>query len=352
MSITIKEIAKLAGTSRGTVDRVINKRGNVKKELEDKINMIIREYGYKPNINAKLLRNYKKNYKIGVILNSIGNHFYDDVKQGIIASFTKLNQYNVKVIMKEVKGYNSIEIIDKIDEVLEEGIDALAITPINEERVIKKLIKYEKKIPIAFINSELESVDYITKVVANNVLIGKIAANLTMLYVTNNDKIAISTGSLLNTSNKDRVEGFISAISKDNKKKVNIVKVLEVLDDDTNSFKQTKDLLNQYNDLKLLFVSAYGANGAIRAIQETNSKTVLVTVDLSSDIEKALKDGVAIATITQDPFEQGYRPLVTLAKHLVFNTKCKKTISTESKIILKESLEGWYAPQKVDRRNN
>ena len=35
--MTINEIAKLANTSRGTVDRVINNRGKVRKELAEKI---------------------------------------------------------------------------------------------------------------------------------------------------------------------------------------------------------------------------------------------------------------------------------------------------------------------------
>ena len=34
--MTIKEIAALAGTSRGTVDRVLNGRGNVNPELKKK----------------------------------------------------------------------------------------------------------------------------------------------------------------------------------------------------------------------------------------------------------------------------------------------------------------------------
>ena len=38
--MTIAEIAKLAGTSRGTVDRVLNGRGKVNKELEKKIKEI------------------------------------------------------------------------------------------------------------------------------------------------------------------------------------------------------------------------------------------------------------------------------------------------------------------------
>lgn len=47
--MTIKEIAKLANTSRGTVDRVIHHRGKVNKALEEKIWQIIQECNYSPN---------------------------------------------------------------------------------------------------------------------------------------------------------------------------------------------------------------------------------------------------------------------------------------------------------------
>ena len=46
---TIKEIAELAGVSRGTVDRVLNNRGAVNAETEAKIRSIMKQLHYKPN---------------------------------------------------------------------------------------------------------------------------------------------------------------------------------------------------------------------------------------------------------------------------------------------------------------
>ena len=46
---TIKEIAALAGVSRGTVDRVLNDRGAVNPETAEKIRKIAKELDYKPN---------------------------------------------------------------------------------------------------------------------------------------------------------------------------------------------------------------------------------------------------------------------------------------------------------------
>ena len=46
---TIKEIADLAGVSRGTVDRVLNNRGAVSPKTAEKIMDIVRAMDYRPN---------------------------------------------------------------------------------------------------------------------------------------------------------------------------------------------------------------------------------------------------------------------------------------------------------------
>ena len=48
MPITIKEIAKLAGVSIGTVDRALHNRGRAKPELAMRINQIAQENGFEP----------------------------------------------------------------------------------------------------------------------------------------------------------------------------------------------------------------------------------------------------------------------------------------------------------------
>ena len=50
MAVTIKQIAEMCGVSRGTVDRVLNNRGKVKKETEQMIRKIAEDLGYVPNM--------------------------------------------------------------------------------------------------------------------------------------------------------------------------------------------------------------------------------------------------------------------------------------------------------------
>ena len=49
MAVTLRQIAELAGVSRGTVDRVINNRGHVNEEVEARVRQIAMELGYEPN---------------------------------------------------------------------------------------------------------------------------------------------------------------------------------------------------------------------------------------------------------------------------------------------------------------
>ncbi len=65
--ITIKKIAEIANVSPGTVDRIIHNRGQVSQENVDKVNAIIKEYGFKKNIFASNLA-FNKKFRFVVFL--------------------------------------------------------------------------------------------------------------------------------------------------------------------------------------------------------------------------------------------------------------------------------------------
>ena len=56
---TIMEVAIAAGVSLATVSRTTNHPEKVKPETREKIERIIKEKGYKPNLNAKSLASSK-----------------------------------------------------------------------------------------------------------------------------------------------------------------------------------------------------------------------------------------------------------------------------------------------------
>lgn len=63
---TIRDIAKMAGVSPGTVSKVINNTGSISQKTIERVGKIIKETGYQPSFSAKSLATQKSNL-IGLI---------------------------------------------------------------------------------------------------------------------------------------------------------------------------------------------------------------------------------------------------------------------------------------------
>ena len=55
MTITLAEVAKLAGVSLATASRVVNRKPGVSAATQARVLQIIREQGYRPNSAARTL---------------------------------------------------------------------------------------------------------------------------------------------------------------------------------------------------------------------------------------------------------------------------------------------------------
>ena len=135
---TIKEIAELAGVSRGTVDRVLNNRGSVNQATAEKILEIAKALDYKPNRAGIVLAAQKKRLKLGVILFSVDNPFFDDVLTGVNKKAEELAGYNCTVIVKQVH-FNIAEQLRAIDELEAEEVNGIAMAPCNHISITERI---------------------------------------------------------------------------------------------------------------------------------------------------------------------------------------------------------------------
>ena len=87
-TITIKEVAKIAGVSVSTVSRVINDLPDVNLQTKQKIHQIIEDHGYVPNATAKTLKQMKTNI-ICIIVKGISNSFFVPIVERIELEINK-----------------------------------------------------------------------------------------------------------------------------------------------------------------------------------------------------------------------------------------------------------------------
>ena len=331
--MTVKEIAELAGTSRGTVDRVLNGRGNVSPELRARVLRIAQENNYQPNHLAQALINSRKHIKIGVVICSIGNPFFDGVLSGIYHRAKKLSSYGLELIVKEIKGCCAKEQISAIDELLKDGIDGLAIMPINVTEVRNYLSGL--KIPIVTFNTDID-IPKLAFVGCDYFNSGKISGDIARLILGSGGKVAVVIGSLNIAGHNDRAKGFLSGIS--GSPTIELIAQLENEDDNKLSYEAVREMINRCSP-DLIYFGAAGIDGGIKAILESGRQIRIITVDYTETVRRYLHEGVISATVTQQPFVQGNDSIRILFDYLANNKLPRASkIYTQNQILVKNSI--------------
>lgn len=322
MSVTIKEIAELCGVSRGTVDRVLNKRGNVNPETAKRIEELASSLGYTPNKAATALAARKKNLTLGILVISEGNVFFDDVLKGIQNAIAELQSYGIRVIMKKMKGYGVSTQLKLIDELLAENINGLVLTPINDPLIAAKLTSlHETQIPVITLNSDIENAPRLCYVGIDYFKSGQIAAGLLGLLKPNGCHTGIVTGSLKSLGHQGRIAGFLERI--ENKyPHIQVIDTLENNDDEIESFDITKTLLLAHPEIDALYLTAGGVYGACKAVQSVNPnhKVTIICCDDIPQTQELVASGFISATVCQQPITQGYLAVKGLFEYLVHGT--------------------------------
>ena len=314
---TIKEIAALAGVSRGTVDRVLNDRGAVNPETAEKIRKIAKELDYKPNRAGLVLAAQKKRLKLGVILFSTGNPFFQDVLTGINEKAEELAGYNCTVITKQIS-FGVEAQLQAVKELLAEEVNGIAMTPYNDERIrdcINTL--YEQGIPVVTLNTDIENSRRIAYVGSNYTRSGATAAGLLQLMTSGTVNVGIVTGSSNILCHTERIVGFLKTLEPFSDR-IRVVDTVEIHDDEVESYEKTTTLLSKHPEINALFFAAGGVYGGCRSVEALGKKKAIriIAFDLVPTTRQMLENGTIAATICQQPKIQGSNPLSLLFAYL------------------------------------
>ena len=341
MRVTIKQIAELSGVSRGTVDRALNNRPGVKLEVQERIKKIAEDLGYKPNPAAKALADNRYNTKrIGVLLNSEGNPFFEDVIKGVKAALLELEEFGMQSTIKTMKGYDAATQIRLLDELAAEHVNGIVLAPINTPEIAGKIAEFKQKgIEVVTINSDVLDSKRMAYVGCRYKKSGSVAAGLIgMISSGTKESYAVVGSSVKNLAVERRVQGILETLKKDFSW-IEVTDIIENEDNDEISYTAVKALLERRKELDGICFAGAGIEGGLLAIRECGRSLKIVAFDLTESVRKALKNGEVIATVCQDPFKQGFDGIDILGKYLLWNQKPEKELNhTELSIVTKYSI--------------
>lgn len=338
MPVTSKKIAELSGVSRGTVDRVLHQRGNVRPEVEKRVKQIAEELGYVPNRAGKALSSKNRPIRLGILLHSIGNPFFDKVKEGIQAAKREYSDFTVQLELMERKGYDVSAQLEAIDRIVEKQIQFLILTPINSPEIGEKIEDLVKKgIQVITLNSDIENTSRLSYVGCHYIRSGETAAGL-MGLMMKKGSVGIVTGSVKMLGHNQRINGFLSVCRREYPG-LNVVDIIENNDDDIQSEQALLQMLRHYPEMKAIYFTAGGVVGGIRALEQLGRKDILViTCDNTQQIQEFLKTGQISATVSQKPFRQGYEATKAALEYLINQKEPAAEIYMDNEIIIKQNM--------------
>jgi len=340
--MTIKKIAKLAGVSIGTVDRVLHGRGRVSKETELKIKKIIKENGYKPNIFASNL-SLSKSYVFGVIMPNKhqDSNYWSITTRGIDSAIEELSIYNISVKYFYFDKHNENSFRDAWKKMLNTKIDGLLIAPVLTN-ISKYYIKNELpgNIHISFFDTYVPDVDCVSYIGQDSYQSGIVSAKLMKMLLDENGDIGIIRVIPDDFHINERVKGFRSFF--ENHKDFNI-SIYDIYNsDDINEFYSITDRIIKENGSKLgIFVTNALTHHIAKKINllSLNKKIFLIGYDLIEKNIHFLYNGIIDFLINQKPEDQGYQGIYTLYRSIVLKEKINKKIMMPIDIIMNENIK-------------
>lgn len=318
MKVTMQKIAEAVGVSRGTVDRAIHHRGRIDPQVEARIFDAARTMGYAlpEGENGRPGKNDpRREIRIGVITYLCNAGFMREINRGITEAQDELRDRGVRIILKESRNVDEKEQLAFLEELEQEGVDGLAIMPIDTGAIRKKLYALsDKDIPLVMFNSKLSGIPRLSYVGMDNFQSGRAAAGLMNMLTGGTGRILVITGSFGNQLINARVDGFTTEI-KDSFPGMLVASVQSSYDSDQEVQRIIEDSMQNIPGINGIFVVSSGQTGIRYAFSdlELERRPAVVIYDQTPKNEKLLKDDLADFLIDQSGYEQGYRPLHILA---------------------------------------
>ena len=206
--ITIEDVARRAGVSKGTVSAVINAKSTVKPATRDHILAVMKELNFRPKGVARNLKNGSQEKSIGIIIKDLSYPFYTSIATGV-KEYANQMGYSVVITSSE----NDHECEKKFSHLFStKDIKGTIIAPIVEGTA-----EIEHLFRLKMINYPFVLLEDVKGIQANVVAIDNLRAikkAVKYLIEIGHTKIVHFAGPMQSSHTQERIEGFRHAFSE------------------------------------------------------------------------------------------------------------------------------------------
>ncbi|MCG2459308.1 LacI family DNA-binding transcriptional regulator [Flavobacteriaceae bacterium F89] len=334
---TIKDIAQLAGVSKGTVDRVLHNRGKVSKTSLERVEKVLKETEYCPNPMA---RNLKKNmeYRVCVLFPDYNlDPYWTPAHKGIEVALSEFRPFGITVEEYLYDPMNKCSFAKKSEEVLKTRPDALVMAPLfhSESIVVVRTCK-ELMIRLALFNNYIDEFDTENFIGQDLYQTGQVGGGLIDKLTQNGAGIAVvHINEEWHMVQKEL--GFKDYFRKKGIKPERII-TWNFDSSDCQIFKKEVNYFIENNpSVKAIFVTNSKAFLLADVLAELNREIRIVGYDLLEQNVKHLQNGRIDFLLHQNPQRQAYLSVRYLTEHFLYGKRIPSSRMLPIDIITSEN---------------
>ena len=321
-ALTLKDIAREAGVSLATVDRVLHNRPGVRPDTVRRVKAAIERHSFQPHVAAAELARGRAR-RFAFVMPSGPNPFMQQIEAylGEMSAWLAARRLDVETVTTDVFDPSVLAASLEALSGDYEGVAVVALDHPSVRAAINDLVDAGTK--VVTLVSDVPSSRRHHYVGIDNIAAGRTAGALVgRLVGQRSGKVAIVAGSQGLRDHAERIFGFNQVMASEFPG-LNVLPVLEGRDEDARSEQLLGRLLGRHADIVGLYNVGAGTQGVANALNDKalsdagRDKVVFVGHDVTVLTRRLLLQGVMDAAISQNPGHEAraaVRVLLALAR--------------------------------------
>ncbi|WP_332713189.1 LacI family DNA-binding transcriptional regulator [Pelagibacterium mangrovi] len=337
--VTVHDLARAAGVSLATVDRVLNGRPGVRRGTIERVEAAIAEIGFRRDLTASMLAR-ARDIGIAVIVPDGTNQFFGKLAEAVDIVGAQMRAERLRLGRHRVKAMDTRALVTALDAIAPDENDCAVIVAIDKPEVHAAVARAEGRgIKVITLVSDLPGSARHAFVGIDNRAAGRTAASLMGRFLPQGGKVGLVAGSLELIDHAERIAGFEAVIDAEFDA-IDIVGPIEGQDEFTPTYEKTLALLAQHPDIGGLYNVGAGNAGMLMAITEKGlaGKIRVISHELTGPTRAGLESGVMDLVLDQSP-EDEIRAVCAAARRLVLGPDTAPPgAAVEIKVFLRDNL--------------
>lgn len=300
--VTLEDVAREAGVSLATVDRVMNRRPGVRERTVARVERAVQKLGYRPDpVAARLARNMT--FRFCFVLPEGVNSFMSLLHEQVGQAGDWLSTQRAFLDTMRVDVFDPEALASALESIgpRYHGIATIALDHPRVRAAIDDLVA--QGVAVVTLVSDAPASRRQHFVGIDNTAAGRTAGSLMGRFLTGRrGRVAVLAGSLGLRDHAERQFGFAQVMAGEYPS-LSVLPVREGRDDPALSGRLTEQLLADHPDLIGLYNIGAGNRGIIGALEASGRAREIVYIahELTAHTRRALVRGIMDAVINQDP---------------------------------------------------